>query len=336
MPAHGERQRRRRPGHQPVGLEVGAHPRRRDPLRQQHRTPRQPSLHPHNLGAIRLWARIVSDSETDRAQITECAGLPSPAEHHPRRIERGGDVLAVGAGDGLDGRRRRRAPGPRGRRPRPCGPARRRRAGTRRDRRGGAGEQQLAASRDDALDLTLVGQHQPAGPLRQRDPPTRCRLRRRQPGGKRTRTPPVVWQPDRHRRAVGDRHDDRRRRREVDPLDRHGGRRSAGEHVAPREGAGDRQWRVVGDLDQRAPAIVGDRPHALDGVTARDAQPRLGDRRAEHLTLAHGDLARGGVPAIVGGDVPVEHRGAVPRHHRPPLGDVGAPRSAERAGDHRS
>ena len=51
------------------------------------------------------------------------------------------------------------------------------------------------------------------------------------------------------------------------------------------------------------------------------------------VNLAHGDLALWCVPAIVGGNVPVECRRAVPRHNCTPRRDVGAPRLAEDSGD---
>ena len=189
-------------------------------------------------------------------------------------VEGGGDVPAVAAGDDLDGggdigHERRR-----GHRSRPCAPARRRRAGSRPDRRrvGRPGEQQLAARRDDALDVTRR-RATPAGSPARRGRPThgpspRPTAARRQGAG----AAAVVRQPDGHRRAVGDRHDDGGGRRQIDPLDRHVGRRAIGEHVAPRERTGDRQRRVVDDLDERAPAAVGDGPHAVDRVAAGDAQ----------------------------------------------------------------
>ena len=52
------------------------------------------------------------------------------------------------------------------------------------------------------------------------------------------------------------------------------------------------------------------------------------------LVLAHGDLVGGAVPAIVGGDVPVEGSRAVLRDDRTPGRDVGAPWLTERARDH--
>ena len=280
-----------------MGLEVAAHPPRRDPLRQQHRTPRQPSLHPHNLGAIRLWARIVSDSETDRAQITKCAGLPSRgARTIRRRVEGGGDVPAVGAGDGLDGG------GDVGHQAVEVVQlahanelADAEQVSDRIDSRGLVGRRAAARSAPATTRSTSLSSGSTSRLARsvRATHPRAVASADGSPAGQGTSAPPVVGQPDRHRRAVGDRHDDGRRCGKVDPLDRHGGRWPVGEHVAPCEGTGDRQRRVVGDLDERAPAIVGDRPDAVDGVAARDPQPRLGDRRAEQLTLAHGDLALG-------------------------------------------
>ena len=78
-----------------------------------------------------------------------------------------------------------------------------------------------------------------------------------------------------------------------------------------REGDGDRRWRVVVDRNQGVPAVVGDRPHTLDGITPGDAQLGLEDRRPGDAAVTQGGGAARIVPAVGGGDVPPEHGRAV-------------------------
>ena len=73
---------------------------------------------------------------------------------------------------------------------------------------------------------------------------------------------------------------------------------------------GDRRGGGVLDLDHQE---VPERPRAraravdaLDGVTARDAHPRLDHRGVIDEPLPYGDLAAGDVPSVVGADPPVE------------------------------
>jgi len=95
--------------------------------------------------------------------------------------------------------------------------------------------------------------------------------------------------PASNRRAVGDGQHDRRRR-QFDALHRHVGGRASGEQIVTGERDGDRQRRLVRDLDERAPAAVGNGPHALHRVTARDPHACLEDRRSMQPDLADGDL----------------------------------------------
>ena len=193
---------------------------------------------------------------------------------------------------------------------------------------GRPGEQQLAARGDDALDVAARRAARAGWPARP-GRPTRA-------PSPRPTAAPAAAAPAPGRRGRGRRSPTCGGRSAATivvaagrsiPCDRHVGRRPVGEHVAAGEGAGDRQRRVVGDLDERAPAAVGDRPHPVDGVAARDAQPRLErPARPSRRRWRTATSSAGRVPAIVGGDVPVERRRAVPRHDRAPRGDVGPPR----------
>ena len=96
--------------------------------------------------------------------------------------------------------------------------------------------------------------------------------------------------------------------------------------VISRERACDRQRRIVLDVHDGETAMVGDRPQAVHSVSARHAQARFEDRCTQQSLLAHRDFRCGAVPPIIGGDVPVEGRRAVPRFECAVRRDVRSPR----------
>ena len=150
------------------------------------------------------------------------------------------------------------------------------------------------------------------------------------PGGGRSagRAPPapaVVGQRDAGRRVVADGHDQRVGRR-VDPLDGHGRGRPRRDQVPPAERDGDPGRRAVLELDHREAAAVRHRVDGLHDVAPGDPDRGLHDRHPLDGPLADGGLDRRRVPAVLGGDPPVEGGRAVGRHDRPPRRDPTAPR----------
>ena len=279
-------ERRRRAGEQAVGLEVDA---RATPAGCRRGTAAPPRTHPALEGGDGAHTR-----------------RPRPAYRERRRPAAGDDAGEVLAGALLAGRGRAPSPRRRGRRRRPS--PRERAIGVHRDgdaRRGAASPSSPSRASSPARGGGRPGRRRIVRGAAERELGARAATRRAggvgptnrlarsanatQPRAVASASAPspaatdpaprsVVVEGDRDRRAVTDREHDRRRR-QVDPLDRHVGRRPRREQVAAGERAGDRQRRVVADLDDRAPAAVGHRPHPLHGVAAGDPQAGLEHRR---------------------------------------------------------
>ncbi len=84
--------------------------------------------------------------------------------------------------------------------------------------------------------------------------------------------------------------------------------------------------------DERVPALVGDRPHPLHGVTTWDPQLRLEHRRAGDAPVADAGVAARVVPPIVCGDEPAQRRAAVARLDAAGRRDRRPPRLSHHAG----
>ena len=290
VPAHGERHRRRRPDRQAVGLEVGAAPRVGDAAGQQHRAAGQAPLDGGDgadaVGRPAGTATPGAAGARSGRRRRRRAALAGRGQHDRRGVERGVDVPARA-------RRRRRGPRRRRRR-RGVGAASselaqphelaERRGGTRRDRR------RASAARPAAR---RSGPRRPPRPRARRA--ARARLARsasatqparrgvgaRQPRRQRPRRPAVVGEGDASPTCGG--------RSAARPSRRRRGR-CPGSARRPAAGAVSRSGRVnaqaIGSGESlatsttRAPAAVGDRPHPLDRVAARHAQPGLEDRGA--------------------------------------------------------
>ena len=199
-------------------------------------------------------------------------------------------------------------------------------------------EEQLAPRRDDGLDRRRVRELEPAGPLGTSPTQPRATASASTAGRSGRRPRPSRRGPGRRSRTPGGRSAARSwSRRQVDALDRHVGRRAgscAGRPVVNAQAIGSGDSLV----DLHAPSARRRRRPTTPGARRRRRapQPGLEHRGPGEASLAHRHLVRPAVPPVVGGDVPVERRRAVPRHDRALRRDVGPPRLTEHSGDTRT
>jgi hypothetical protein len=216
-----------------------------------------------------------------------------------------------------------------------------------RHRRGGrqhVGERRRvgqAAARHPAPPGAWLGIERYHGPERRRVRQREDERRLRQPRGVADRSRPGVARAARHDREGRVARVERRRRDpcgrprqqqrhapvhgdgravDVDALD---DRQPLGVVGPHRQRQRDRQLRAVLDLDDHQLTAPLDRAapdgvHALDGVARRHAHRSLDHRGGADQPLAHGHVARGQVPTVVGTDPPVERPPVEPRCDQAP------------------